>query len=79
MNLVNKWWFDRREELENLAREKSPVRIYVDEILNEVLFDFLCIDAIERVFYNACTNPHPGYWRRSIGWGRALHAFQERK
>jgi len=59
MNIANKWWFDRREELETLAREKSPVRIYIDEILNEVLFDFLYIDAIERVFYKAGTNPHP--------------------
>ena len=58
MNVANKWWFDRREELETLAREKSPVRIYIDEILNEVLFDFLYIDAIERVFYKAGTNPH---------------------
>ncbi len=59
MNVSNKWWFDRREELETLAREKSPVRIYIDEILNEVLFDFLYIDAIERVFYKAGTNSHP--------------------
>ena len=59
MNVANKWWFDRREELETLAKEKSPVRIYIDEILNEVLFDFLYIDAIERVFYKAGTNPHP--------------------
>jgi bifunctional diaminopimelate decarboxylase / aspartate kinase len=59
MTVANKWWFDRREELETLAREKSPVRIYIDEILNEVLFDLLYIDAIERVFYKAGTNPHP--------------------
>jgi diaminopimelate decarboxylase/aspartate kinase len=59
MTVATKWWFDRREELENLARDKSPVRIYVDEILNEVLFDFLYIEAIERVFYKAGTNPHP--------------------
>jgi len=59
MNIANKWWFDRREELETLAREKSPVRIYIDEILNDVLFDLLYLDAIERVFYNAGTNPHP--------------------
>jgi bifunctional diaminopimelate decarboxylase / aspartate kinase len=59
MNVANKWWFDRREELETLAREKSPVRLYIDEILNEVLFDFLYIDTVERIFYRAGTNPHP--------------------
>jgi diaminopimelate decarboxylase/aspartate kinase len=59
MTVATKWWFDRREELENLARDKSPVRIYIDEILNEVLFDFLYIDAVERVFYKTGTNPHP--------------------
>ena len=51
MDVADKWWFDRREELVILAGEKSPVRIYIDEILNEVLFDFLCIDTVERVFY----------------------------
>ncbi len=59
MNVANKWWVERREELEALTREKSPVRIYIDEILNEVLFDFLYIDAVERVFYKAGTNLHP--------------------
>ncbi|MBW1705183.1 MAG: hypothetical protein JRJ86_08445 [Deltaproteobacteria bacterium] len=59
MTIANEWWVKRREELEILARDKSPVRIYIDEILNEVLFDFLYIDAVERIFYKAGTNPHP--------------------
>jgi diaminopimelate decarboxylase/aspartate kinase len=59
MNVANEWWVSRRKELENLAREKSPVRIYIDEILNEVLFDLLFIEAVERIFYKAGTNTHP--------------------
>jgi len=59
MTVANEWWAERREELETLARDKSPVRIYIDEILNEVLFDFLYIDTVERIFYKAGTNPHP--------------------
>lgn len=79
MNVADKWWFDRREELENLARDKSPVRLYIDEILNDVLFDFLYMDAIERVFYKTGTNSHPRILEKvnKMGAGFACVSGQE--
>ncbi len=79
MNVSNNWWFDRREELENLAKEKSPVRIYIDEILNEVLFDLLYLDAIERVFHKAETNPHPRILEKVNRMGAGFHCVSTRE
>ena len=56
---ATKWWFERRAELEILARERSPLYVYNDETLNDTLFDLLWIDAVDNLFYTVAANPLP--------------------
>jgi diaminopimelate decarboxylase/aspartate kinase len=53
------WWFERRDELEALSKERCPLYVYDDETLNDTFFDLLCIDAVGRLFYTVAANPHP--------------------
>jgi bifunctional diaminopimelate decarboxylase / aspartate kinase len=53
------WWFERKDELEVLSRERCPLYVYNDETLNDTFFDLLCIDAFGRLFYKVAANPHP--------------------
>ena len=55
---ATKWWFERRAELEILARERAPLYVYNDETLNDTFFDFLWIDAVDSLFYTVAANPH---------------------
>ncbi len=51
------WWFERRDELEALSKERCPLYVYDDETLNDTLFDLLCIDAVDTLFYTVAVNP----------------------
>jgi len=53
------WWFERRDELETLSKERCPLYVYDDETLNDTFFDLLCIDAVGKLFYTVAANPHP--------------------
>ena len=53
------WWFERKDELKALSRERCPLYVYNDETLNDTFFDLLCIDAVGRLFYTVASNPHP--------------------
>ncbi len=53
------WWFERKDELETLSKERCPLYIYDDETLNDTFFDLLCIDAVDTLFYTVAANPHP--------------------
>ena len=55
---ATKWWFERRAELGILARERSPLYVYNDETLNDTLFDLLCIEAVDTLFYTVAANSH---------------------
>ena len=53
------WWFERRDELKVLSKEKCPLYVYDDETLNDTFFDLLCIDAVDTLFYTVAANPLP--------------------
>ena len=53
------WWFERKDELEALSKERCPLYVYDDETLNDTFFDLLCIDAVDTLFYTVAANPHP--------------------
>ena len=53
------WWFERRDELETLSKERCPLYVYDDETLNDTFFDLLCIDAVGKLFYTVAANPLP--------------------
>ncbi|MCJ7775676.1 MAG: hypothetical protein MUP08_04755 [Desulfobulbaceae bacterium] len=52
-----RWWFERRDELETLSKERCPLYVYDDETLNDTFFDLLCIDAVGKLFYTVAANP----------------------
>lgn len=54
-----RWWFERKDELEALSKERCPLYVYDDETLNDTFFDLLCIDAVDTLFYTVAVNPHP--------------------
>jgi diaminopimelate decarboxylase len=47
---MDHWCLERQQELAKLAQEKIPVLVYNEEVLNEVLFDLLSVQAVERIF-----------------------------
>lgn len=49
---MHHWCFERRQELAELAREKGPLLVYSEEVLNEALFDLLSVEGMERIFQN---------------------------
>jgi diaminopimelate decarboxylase/aspartate kinase len=55
---VSGWWFERKNELKALSRERCPLYVYNDETLNDTFFDLLCIDAVDKLFYTIAANPH---------------------
>ncbi len=59
MTISPECWFERKSELEMIAQNRSPVRIINDEILNDILFDLLLIESVDKIFYKIETNPHP--------------------
>jgi diaminopimelate decarboxylase/aspartate kinase len=73
------WWHERKEELVALAERASPCLVYNEEILNDTLFDLLCMEGIEKVFYPVRANAHPAILEKahSLGTGFACHSVQE--
>jgi diaminopimelate decarboxylase/aspartate kinase len=60
----NDWWHARREELLDLARNKTPLYLYNEETLNETLFDLLSIEAVDRLFYPMYIHSHPKVYEK---------------
>ncbi|MGD9321011.1 MAG: hypothetical protein PVH99_13660 [Desulfobacteraceae bacterium] len=58
------WWHGRREELLDLAGEKTPLCLYNEETLNETLFDLLSIEVVDRLFYPMYINSHPKVYEK---------------
>ena len=63
-----------------MAKGRGPVHVLIDEILNEILFDLVCIEAVEKIFYETGVNPHPRILEKvyKLG-GRLLNVFHSRK
>lgn len=49
---MHHWCLERRGELVEAARDKSPVLVYNEEVLNDAVFDLLSVEGVERVFQN---------------------------
>ena len=63
------WWDQRKDELIALAEERSPCLVYNEETLNDILFDLLFIEGVERVFYPVRANPHPVILEKAYSMG----------
>lgn len=57
--MADEWWHSRKEELLALACKGSPVYVYNEETLNDILFDLLSSDALDVLFYPLHANSHP--------------------
>ena len=52
------WWQSRKEELLTLAEKQCPLYVYNEETLNDIFFDLLALNSLERLFYPISANPH---------------------
>ena len=73
------WWHERKEELLAQAERASPCLVYNEETLNDTLFDLLCMEGTEKVFYPVRANAHPAILDKahSLGAGFACCSGQE--
>jgi diaminopimelate decarboxylase/aspartate kinase len=73
------WWHQRKDELIALAGRGYPCLVYNEETLNDILFDLLSMEGIEKVFFPVRTNAHPAVLEkaRSMGTGFACCSAQE--
>jgi diaminopimelate decarboxylase/aspartate kinase len=67
--MPNNWWQSRKDELLAMAGQGSPLHVFNEETLNEIFFDLLSIDAIDRLFYPVHANPHPKILRKAVELG----------
>jgi len=67
--METEWWQSRRDELLAMAGRGSPLYVFNEETLNEILFDLLSIDAVDRLFYPVHANPHPKILRKAVEQG----------
>lgn len=86
--LSHEWWMARRDDLLNILCEKCPVAVYDGETINEIIFDLLSIESIEKLFYPVAANPQPEILDRAYTLGagfscitapevrRVLHALR---
>jgi bifunctional diaminopimelate decarboxylase / aspartate kinase len=63
------WWHSRRDQLLAMAGQASPVYVFNEETLNEMLFDLLSIDVIDRLFYPVHANSHSKILRKGVELG----------
>ncbi len=63
------WWHERREELIDLCTDSFPLIVYNEETLNDLFFDLLSMDSIDRHLYAVWSNPHPGTLRKAFEMG----------
>jgi len=52
-----------------MSGQESPLYVFNEETLNEIFFDLLSIDAIDRLFYPVHANPHPKILRKGVEMG----------
>ncbi|MBW1780619.1 MAG: hypothetical protein JRL30_07750 [Deltaproteobacteria bacterium] len=64
--MASNWWQSRKEELLAVAGQKSPLCVFNEETLNEILFDLLSIEAVDRLFYPVHTHSHPKILRKAF-------------
>jgi len=67
--METEWWQARRDELLAMADQGSPRYVLNEETLNEILFDLLSIDVMDRLFYPVHANPHPKILRKAVEQG----------
>jgi diaminopimelate decarboxylase/aspartate kinase len=79
MTCTHPWWFSRKNEIMILGEEKSPCFVYNEESLNDTLFDLLCIEGFETVFYPVQANPHPGILEKAYDMGTGFRCLSWRE
>lgn len=79
MTCVHPWWYSRKKEIMVLGKEKSPCLVYNEESLNDTLFDLLCMEAFEKVFYPVQANPHPGILEKAYDMGTGFRCLSWRE
>lgn len=57
------WWRDRRDELLQVAEDRSPVYVYDEPTLRTAVGAIRSMEALDRVFYAVKANAHPGILR----------------
>lgn len=67
--MKTEWWQPRRHELLAMAGRGSPLYVFNEETLNEIFFDLLSMDAIDRLFYPVHANAHPKILRKAFELG----------
>jgi diaminopimelate decarboxylase/aspartate kinase len=67
--METEWWQSRRDELLAMTGQGSPLYVFNEETLNEILFDLLSIDVIDRLFYPVHANPLPKILRKAVEQG----------
>ena len=72
MTAHSAWWRVRRDELLAVARERCPVCVYNEEIINEIFFDMLSVEAMDRLFYPVPINPYLEIVRKAHEMGAGL-------
>lgn len=77
--MADNWWHFRRDELLTLAGRESPLIVFNEEVLNEIFFDLLSMDAIDRLFYPLYINSHPKILQKAfeLGVGFSCVSFDE--
>ncbi|MFO7601838.1 MAG: hypothetical protein R6X27_18825 [Candidatus Desulfacyla sp.] len=64
--METEWWQARRDELLAKADQGSPLYVFNEETLNDIFFDLLSIDVMDRLFYPVHANPHPKILRKAL-------------
>jgi len=67
--METEWWQARRYELLAMADQGSSLYVFNEETLNEILFDLLSIDVMDRLLYPVHANPHPKILRKAVEQG----------
>ena len=68
-SLPHEWWVARRDDLLSILCEKCPVAVYDGETINDIIFDLLSIESVDKLFYPLAANPQPEILERAFTLG----------
>jgi len=66
---MKRWWRPRRTEIASLLEKGDPLYVYDDETLNDIFFDAMCLDGVNRFYYTLKTNAHPRIVEKNYSLG----------
>ncbi|HWJ04900.1 MAG TPA: bifunctional aspartate kinase/diaminopimelate decarboxylase [Steroidobacteraceae bacterium] len=71
------WWQDRREELQQIAREHGAAYVYDRASIELAAQQLLALDGVDRIFYAMKANPHPEILRALAGLGLSFECVSQ--